>query len=190
MEVKQDDSDAIERLWAPWRLGYVAGDLAAEKPVEPARWLPGGAHDCFLCRAAAEYGKQAAADRANLVVWRGENTVVVLNRFPYSNGHVLVSPLRHAATLVDLQQAEHLELMETITGLTTVLRDLLKSQGFNIGLNLGEVAGAGVPGHLHWHVVPRWAGDHNFMPTLAQTRVIPQSLEALWELLSSEFGNR
>ena len=184
MEVKQHDGDAIERLWAPWRLGYVARDAEDEKPAEPVRWLPGASRDCFLCRAAAEYGDQTAADQANLVVSRGANSVVVLNRYPYSNGHVLVSPLRHAAELVDLQSAEHQELMATLARLTTVLRDLLKSQGFNIGLNLGDVAGAGVPGHLHWHLVPRWAGDHNFMPTLAQTRVIPQSLEALWEVLS------
>jgi ATP adenylyltransferase len=185
----RNDHEAIERLWAPWRIGYVARDVVSEKPVEPARWLPGASPDCFLCRAAAEFADQVAADRANLVMWRGAESLVVLNRFPYANGHLLVSPLRHAAELVDLQPAEHLEMMEALARLTAVLGDLVKAQGFNVGLNLGEVAGAGVPGHLHWHLVPRWAGDNNFMPTLAQTRVIPQSLEALWELLTDKLGN-
>jgi ATP adenylyltransferase len=180
---------SIERLWAPWRIDYLAGEIIAEPSPEPVHWLPGAKHDCFLCRSAAEYAKQSAADRANLVVWRGNFSLVLLNRFPYANGHLLVSPLRHAAELVDLQPAEHLEIMEALERLTVVLRELIKTQGFNIGLNLGEVAGAGVPGHLHWHLVPRWAGDHNFMPTLAQTRVIPQSLDALWEMLSAALAD-
>ncbi|MEX2168118.1 MAG: HIT domain-containing protein [Pirellulales bacterium] len=176
---------SIERLWAPWRLGYLAGEAVSEQPLEPARWQLGAEHDCFLCRSAADYADQAAADRANLVVWRGSHSLVVLNRFPYANGHVLVSPLRHVAELIDLEPAEHLEMMMVLGRLTTVMRDLVNARGFNIGLNLGEVAGAGVPGHLHWHLVPRWAGDHNFMPTVAQARVIPQSLEALWEMLTT-----
>jgi ATP adenylyltransferase len=92
--------------------------------------------------------------------------------------------------LIAVQPAEQLEIMETLGRLTTVMRDLIKAQGFNIGLNLGDVAGAGVPGHLHWHLVPRWAGDHNFMPTLTQTRVIPQSLDALWEMLTTALAAR
>lgn len=179
----------MERLWAPWRIGYLAGDAPTDTPPEPVRWQPGAKHDCFLCRSAAEYADQAAVDRANLVVWRGGRSLVGLNRYPYSNGHLLVSPLRHAAELVDLEPAEHLEMMTMLGRLTTVLRDLIKPQGFNIGLNLGDAAGAGVPGHLHWHLVPRWAGDHNFMPTLAQTRVIPQSLEALWQMLAVALAN-
>jgi len=182
------DDEALERLWAPWRLSYVAGERT-ETPLAPTRWLEGAEHDCFLCRAAAEYADQSAADRVNLVAWRGRKSLVVLNRFPYSNGHLLVSPLRHVATLVDLEPAENLEMMTMLGRLTNVLSDILNAQGFNIGLNLGDVAGAGVPGHLHWHLVPRWAGDHNFMPTLAQTRVIPQSLEALWELLREPLMN-
>jgi ATP adenylyltransferase len=179
----EQKGESLERLWAPWRLNYVAGERT-ETPLKPKQWQPGAQHDCFLCRAAADYADQAAVDRKNLVAWRGSQSLVVLNRFPYSNGHLLVSPLRHVATLVDLEPAEHLEMMATLGRLTTILSDLIKAQGFNIGLNLGEVAGAGVPGHLHWHLVPRWTGDNNFMPTLAQTKVIPQSLEALWELLA------
>lgn len=182
------DNESLERLWAPWRLNYVAGERS-ETPLEPARWRAGAQNDCFLCRAAADYADQAVADRANLVAWRGNKLLVVLNRFPYANGHLLVSPLRHVATLVDLEPAEYLEMMETLGKLTTILSERIKAQGFNIGLNLGEVAGAGVPGHLHWHLVPRWAGDNNFMPTLAQTRVIPQSLEAMWELLREPLMN-
>lgn len=174
---------SIERLWAPWRIDYLAGETVAEPSSEPIHWLPGAKHDCFLCRSAADYTEQSAADRANLVVWRGGLSLALLNRFPYANGHLLVSPRRHVAELADLQPAEHLEIMEALGRLTIVMRELIQAQGFNIGLNLGQVAGAGVPGHLHWHLVPRWAGDHNFMPTLAQTRVIPQSLETLWGML-------
>jgi ATP adenylyltransferase len=170
-------------------MDYLAGELAGEKPPEPAHWMPGAKHDCFLCHSAAEYGDQAAAERENLVVWRGEVSFAVLNRFPYSNGHVLVSPLRHVAELVDLRSVEQLETMTLLARLTDVLRELVNAQGFNIGLNLGDVAGAGVPGHLHWHLVPRWAGDHNFMSTLAQTRVIPQSLETLWEMLHAALAD-
>jgi len=172
-----------ERLWAPWRLAYIKGQLEAETPPESTDWQAGGDRSCFLCRAAAHYADQAAADQANLLAQRGTATMVVLNRFPYSNGHLLVSPQRHVATLAELTDAEHLEIMQTLSQLTALLGDKLTAQGFNIGLNLGELAGAGVPGHLHWHLVPRWPGDHNFMPTTAGVRVIPQSLEELWRLL-------
>ena len=173
----------IDRLWAPWRLGYVKGTEAEEPLPTPSEWVEGASHDCFLCRAAATY-EDPEADRRLLVVARDEHTVTVLNRYPYSNCHVLVSPRRHVATLADLTEAEHLAAMRMVTRLTSVLAERIGAQGFNVGLNLGQVAGAGVPGHLHWHVVPRWPGDHNFMPTLAGVRVIPQSLEAAWELLS------
>jgi ATP adenylyltransferase len=119
-------------------------------------------------------------------VARGAQTIVVLNRFPYNNGHLLISPMRHVGELSELTRDEHLECMELLARLTTIYRQQLNAEGFNVGLNLGKVAGAGVPGHLHWHLVPRWAGDNNFMPVLAGTRVIPQSLDALWELLTSK----
>ncbi|MEN1679744.1 MAG: HIT domain-containing protein [Planctomycetota bacterium] len=172
-----------ERLWAPWRLGYIKGDAKPESPPEPNSWLPGAEHDCFLCRAAANYASSEEADRLNLVAGRGEHTVVVLNRYPYSNGHLLVAPRRHVARLEDLTDAEHLECMQSLATLTRVLTEKIHAQGFNVGLNLGQLAGAGVPGHLHWHLVPRWPGDHNFMPVLAGARVIPQSLDELWELV-------
>ena len=175
----------FDRLWAPWRLEYVTGADSTAPPLEPIDLRPGADHNCFLCRAAASYAASADADRALMVAQRGSVTMVVLNRFPYNNGHLLVSPLRHVGDLSELSQAEHLGCMESLSRLTQVYRDLLNAEGFNIGLNLGRVAGAGLPGHLHWHLVPRWAGDNNFMPVLAGTRVIPQSLEALWELLVS-----
>ncbi|MEM9184881.1 MAG: HIT domain-containing protein [Planctomycetota bacterium] len=178
-----------ERLWAPWRLGYIKGQADTESPPEPVRWVDGADEACFLCRAAADYGdNQAEADEQNLVAWRGEFAVVVLNRYPYANGHVLVAPRRHTAELADLTDAEHLEIMQTLSRLTRVLGAKVQAQGFNIGLNLGRLAGAGVPGHLHWHLVPRWPGDHNFMPVLAGVRVIPQSLDELWRLLRGELS--
>ncbi|MCA9231132.1 MAG: HIT domain-containing protein [Planctomycetales bacterium] len=122
--------------------------------------------------------------RLNWVVAVGQYTLAMLNRYPYSNGHLLVTPKRHAANLFDLTAEEHLEGMQQLANLTKVLSKVISAEGFNVGLNLGRVAGAGVPGHLHWHLVPRWQGDHNFMPTLAAAQVIPQSLDALWEALT------
>jgi ATP adenylyltransferase len=173
----------LDRLWAPWRLAYVTGDDLQQSPPEPLAWLPGADHGCFLCRAAAKYDEGSSADRQLLVLARTKSAIVVLNRYPYNNGHLLVSPLRHAGDLKDLNCDENGECMDLLSKLTVVYRERLNAEGFNIGLNLGHVAGAGLPGHLHWHLVPRWAGDNNFMPVLAGVRVIPQSLDALWELL-------
>jgi ATP adenylyltransferase len=176
-----------ERLWAPWRLEYVTGgepSAASEPQPEPTAWLDGADRDCFLCRAAAKHDNRPAIDRRLLVAGRAPHTVVVLNRFPYNNGHLLVAPQRHVGRLAELSGDEHVECMQWLARLTDVLSDRLRAEGFNIGLNLGRVAGAGLPGHLHWHLVPRWSGDHNFMTVTAGTRVIPQSLDALWELLT------
>jgi ATP adenylyltransferase len=115
---------------------------------------------------------------------RSVQTLVVLNRYPYNNGHLLIAPRRHVAELSGMTHDEHLECMQQLANLTRVYRERLNAEGFNIGLNLGRAAGAGLPGHVHWHLVPRWFGDNNFMPVLAGTRVIPQSLDALWELLT------
>jgi ATP adenylyltransferase len=173
-----------ERLWAPWRLEYVTGkESDAEASPEPHAWLGGADQACFLCRAAAEYEPADSADRQLLVADRGEKSIIVLNRFPYNNGHLLIAPRRHAGDLTAMNREEHAECIEQLGRLTVVYREMLNAEGFNVGLNLGRVAGAGLPGHLHWHLVPRWAGDNNFMPVLAGTRVIPQSLEALWEML-------
>ena len=136
---------------------------------------------CFLCLGAADRD-----ERAKLVVARGAHTIVMLNRYPYNNGHLLIAPLAHLATLDKLSPDVQLELMQTITRHTDILARRMNAEGFNIGLNLGRVAGAGVPGHLHWHVVPRWSGDTNFMPVIADLRVIPQSLDALLDVLRDE----
>ncbi|MEX2141317.1 MAG: HIT domain-containing protein [Pirellulales bacterium] len=175
---------SYEQLWAPWRLGYIVG--SAPKDATPKRdlsWLEGADHECFLCRSAADL-----EGSRTLTPWHGLHAIVVLNRYPYANGHLLVAPRNHKARLDDVSTEEHLQMMQTITRVTGVLERLMNCEGFNIGLNVGKVAGAGVPGHLHWHVVPRWSGDTNFMPVLASTSVIPQSLEALFAMLQEELA--
>ncbi len=167
-----------ERIWAPWRLAYVAGGSRPPQTAPSDDLLDGADPECFLCQGVPE-----GDDRARLVVHRGEHTLTVLNRFPYNNGHLLVAPKRHLARLDELTSDIQAELSATLTEWVGRLEKLMKADGFNIGLNLGRVAGAGLPGHIHWHVVPRWNGDTNFMPTLAGVRVIPQSLEALWDAL-------
>jgi ATP adenylyltransferase len=173
-----------ERLWAPWRLEYVTGNESnADPPPQPKRWLANADPRCFLCQAAAEYDAATDANRRLLVADRGDHAVTVLNRYPYNNGHLLIAPRRHVGELSEMSREEHLECMERLAKLTGLYRERINAEGFNIGLNLGRAAGAGLPGHLHWHLVPRWAGDNNFMPVLAGARVIPQSLDALWEIL-------
>lgn len=162
----------MEHLWAPWRLAYVAN------PKPPTQ-----GDECFICRGLAE-----SDDRANLIAWRRPSCVVVLNRFPYNNGHLLVAPLTHKGQLHELDEGEILEMQQTLTRLVQVLDETMKPEGYNVGLNLGRVAGAGLPGHLHWHLVPRWNGDTNFMPVVSDTRVIVQSLESLYDLLKGKLG--
>jgi len=172
-----------ERLWAPWRLGYVQGRESGDTAdaVTVADWRPGADRDCFLCRAAAA---TPADDRALGVVGRTERSLVVVNRFPYANGHLLVAPLDHRATLASLDDDELLDLQRCLAAWCGTIERTMQAQGFNLGLNLGHVAGAGVPGHLHWHLVPRWAGDVNFMPVTAGVRVLPQALDELWRQLT------
>jgi ATP adenylyltransferase len=168
-----------EQLWAPWRLAYVSGDAAGAAPREAKyQFLPGADPDCFICRGIADQD-----DRGNLIVERTAQSVAIVNRFPYNNGHLLVAPLRHQGRLDELTDAELLDAQRLIAKYASLLERLMNAEGFNIGLNVGRVAGAGLPGHLHWHIVPRWSGDTNFMPALAGVRVIPQSLDALWEML-------
>ena len=161
----------MDHLWAPWRLSYVA-----QPPKPPA---PG--EDCFICRGLA-----ADADREHLIALRTVHSVVVLNRFPYNNGHLLVAPRSHKARPDELADAETLDLQHTLRRMIAVVEKRMNPDGFNVGLNLGKAAGAGLPGHLHWHLVPRWAGDTNFMPVLTDTKVIVQSLDALYDLLREE----
>ncbi len=189
-----DTSAAIEaergvlhrQMWAPWRLDYITNPSSPSTPrPEPPRPVqtaaPSSAPPSFIARAAVS---DPACDCENLVVYRSPLTITILNRYPYNNGHLLVSPLIQKGRLEELTPAERTECIEVITKMTGVLSRCLNAEGFNIGLNLGRVAGAGVPGHLHWHIVPRWNGDTNFMPAVAGARVIPQSLDALWQILT------
>lgn len=176
---------ADQQLWAPWRLDYVQGQEQSSEPEDrPLKLLAGGDPDCFICRAVAD-----SADRRRYVVERGEHHIVILNRYPYNNGHLMIAPPQHRGRLDELTAEQQLASLQAINRMVGVLEKALKPHGFNIGLNLGRVAGAGTPGHLHWHVVPRWSGDTNFMPVLASVDIIPQSLDALWELLVNELAN-
>jgi ATP adenylyltransferase len=127
-------------------------------------------------------------DRANLVAKRTPLSVVFLNRYPYNNGHLLIAPNAHKANLDDLTKEELLDSQETIRLCVRTLGELMHPDGYNVGLNLGRAAGAGLPGHLHWHIVPRWNGDTNFMPILADVKVIVQSLDALYQLLTTRWN--
>jgi ATP adenylyltransferase len=178
----------IQRLWAPWRLGYVQGADRGDPRCEvaPRQWRTGADRGCFLCRASAV---EATHDRTFGVLERTAQAIVLLNRFPYTNGHLLVAPLEHLARLDELPSETLLALQERIVRWCGLIEKSLEAEGFNVGLNLGAVAGAGVPGHLHWHVVPRWPGDVNFMPTVAGARVLPQALDALWEQLTGALGD-
>jgi len=152
----------MRNLWAPWRMEFIK-DLRDRRD-----------QGCFLCRAAEE-----DADEENLVVGRGEKCFCVMNRYPYNNGHLLVAPCRHEGALERLDDAELLGLMRLAIRARRALTDLVSPDGFNIGLNLGRTAGAGLVEHLHVHVVPRWDGDTNFMPVIAEAKVIPQALADL-----------
>ncbi len=161
-----------KQLWAPWRLSYVTS-------TDPK---PSVHSDCFLCR----YREQPNADAEQFVVTRSETAFVVLNRFPYNNGHLLIAPLAHKADLRELDDREMLDCGRLLQRMLGALEKVMKPDGFNVGLNLGRVAGAGLPGHLHWHIVPRWNGDTNFMSVIGETKVIPQSLTAFYQLLTDE----
>jgi ATP adenylyltransferase len=151
---------ANQRIWAPWRLAYVK-DASKDN-----------AEECIFCAKPA-----AEDDDENLIVHRGELCFVMLNLFPYTNGHLMIAPYRHVATLPELDTDATAELMALAQRAMTVLEEEYSPHGYNVGFNQGRVAGAGVEHHIHMHVVPRWGGDTNFMPVLADTRVMPQSLE-------------
>ena len=149
-------------------------------------------NDCFLCAAAnfhlavAEMGEtEEQAMRRRLVVWRSAHHAAVINRYPYTSGHLMIAPLRHVADLEELTAEEAADLHEQTVRAVRLLKKVMNPQGFNVGLNLGRCAGAGVPGHLHCHIVPRWNGDTNFMSVVGNVRIVPQAGETLWEELRS-----
>ena len=139
---------------------------------------------CVFCNAQA---KQDSAD--NLIAYRGERAYVILNRYPYTSGHIMVNPYEHVSTLEDLDPETRAEMMELTSRCTTVLKNIYKPEGFNIGVNIGEAAGAGVPGHVHIHIVPRWSGDTNFMSAVGETRVLPESLNDTYKRIRNGFQN-
>ncbi|MEM8557397.1 MAG: HIT domain-containing protein [Bacteroidota bacterium] len=154
-------SDALDRLWSPWRAAH----------VESYETPPPGTGSVFSRIAATP-----ERDAEHFVVWRGETVFVVMNLYPYNNGHLLIVPYAEVPTYADLDDATHIEIARTIRRAMGWLRTALAPDGFNVGINEGAAAGAGIPEHLHVHVVPRWAADTNFMPTLAGTKVIPEAM--------------
>jgi ATP adenylyltransferase len=162
---------ANQRIWAPWRLAYVKD---AGKDAEQA---------CIFCAKPA-----SDDDAANLIVHRGERSFVILNLFPYTNGHLMIAPYEHVATLEDVDPETVAEMMALVQRSIRELDDVYAPQGYNVGFNQGRVAGAGVEHHIHMHVVPRWGGDTNFMPVLGDTRVLPQSLEDSYAALRKRFS--
>jgi ATP adenylyltransferase len=158
----------MDQLWAPWRMEYIGKDAAPE--------------GCIFC--IQDVPEQ---DRQRLVLFRGQHAFIMMNRYPYSNGHLLVIPFRHTAEIGELAAEERLELFDLVVLARRVLNRCLHPQGYNIGMNLGKVGGAGVAEHVHFHIVPRWLGDTNFMPVFADVRVIPQHLEATYEMLRKAF---
>jgi len=168
-----------KNLWAPWRIQYVQGldekPLAAGKKKTEADGKTG----CFICHNL----KHPQDDDENLVLWRTDKSLVILNRYPYNNGHLLIAPARHIPDLEDASDEEMLEMIKLIRDLQKALSLAIKPHGFNVGMNFGRCAGAGLPGHMHIHVVPRWNGDTNFMAVCADTDVISQSLTELLMLL-------
>lgn len=161
-----------ERLWAPWRMQYVAS--ANDKPK-----------GCLFCERAKE---PCSAD--NLVLWRSEHSIVMLNAYPYTNGHLMVAPVHHTADMDDLTDAELLDVAHLVRECVALLREAFHPDGFNIGVNMGRAAGAGIEHHIHWHIVPRWNGDTNFMPVLADVRVIPDSLGSTYSKLHEILNRR
>jgi ATP adenylyltransferase len=148
----------VKQLWAPWRLEYI--ESADEQ------------EGCVFCRA------RDGDDEKSLVVHRGKRAFVVLNKYPYASGHLMVAPNRHEGEFGDLEADEALEVHQLAAAGLAALAETMRPQGFNVGWNLGGIAGAGVVDHVHLHVVPRWAGDTNFMPVLADVKVLPEALEA------------
>ncbi len=154
----------MERIWAPWRLNYVSS-------TDDKR------EGCVFCDDSERN------DGERFILQRGQYSIVIMNIFPYNNGHIMVAPTRHTCSLSALTDEERNEIMKFLGEWTEILKQALQCHGFNVGVNLGRIAGAGIADHLHFHIVPRWNGDTNFMPVLADVKVIPQSLEDCFNLL-------
>jgi len=160
----------MDYLWSPWRMEYIENNNKED--------------GCVFCNALAQ------TDNAdNLIAYRGVHSFVILNRFPYTSGHLMVIPLVHKPNLEELDSTTRAEMMELTARCTTVLGTIYQPHGFNVGVNIGEAAGAGVEGHVHVHIVPRWMGDTNFMSSIGGTRVLPESLEKTYERVKAAFAS-
>jgi ATP adenylyltransferase len=157
----------MKRIWAPWRIEYI------KTPKEK---------DCIFCKFPKEQN-----DRERFILHRGKTCFIIMNYFPYNNGHLMIAPYQHTTDLDDLDDQAKIEIFDLINHSTKALSEKLKSEGFNIGINLGSTAGAGINDHLHIHIVPRWQGDTNFMPVAGNTKVISQELHETWATLKEYF---
>ncbi len=160
----------MDYLWSPWRMNYINN-----KSEEP---------ECVFC-----YAVEQAQDAEFLILQRGTNAFVILNRFPYTSGHLMVLPYEHKPSYEDLNPETRAEIMELINTATTILRQVYNPDGFNLGANIGADAGAGIAPHFHFHIVPRWRGDSNFMSVTANTRVLPEDLQVSYQRLKEAWGN-
>ncbi|WP_298038316.1 HIT domain-containing protein [uncultured Desulfuromonas sp.] len=160
----------MKQLWAPWRMEYIQGEA-------------GKGEGCVFCGLG-----DPSNDPGRLILRRGDHAFVLMNKFPYSNGHLMVAPYRHTCDPGVLSDVEALEMHRLLNLARDVLQEKFSPQGFNVGMNLGQIAGAGVTDHLHMHIVPRWSGDTNFMPVFADVRVIPQHLQATYDYLAPAFS--
>jgi ATP adenylyltransferase len=159
----------MKHLWAPWRMGYI---LSNQKDEE-----------CIFCP-----GKNRDTDEERLILYVGSSTMALMNRFPYNNGHVLVAPVRHVPSLEELSDEEILDLLSVVRKAIRILKAVMNPDGFNVGLNLGREAGAGMEEHMHFHIVPRWGGDTNFMTVLDDVRVIPEHIQETYKKLRPLFN--
>ena len=160
----------MERIWAPWRIEYIK--IAREEAEQ----------GCILCSKPADKN-----DRQNLILHRGQHSFIIMNAYPYNAGHIMVVPYRHVANLEDLSNVERNELFGLVSRSIAVMKQVFNAEGFNVGINLGRIAGAGIDSHIHVHVVPRWAGDTNFMPVTGDIRVVSEAILETYDKLADRF---
>lgn len=159
----------MKKLWAPWRMEYILSEKSDE---------------CIFCKFPKE-----SNDKKNLILYRGQNGFIILNRFPYNNGHLMIVPYRHVPTPLDLNDDELLELMKLVNLSIKVLNKTMHPQGYNLGANIGKAAGAGIEDHYHIHIVPRWVGDTNYMPIIADTKVVIEALDITYDKLKKNLDH-